>query len=81
MKLEMMPRCGRIVPEMDSYGFREVIYQNYRKPKYCNLLEEFSSLLSDCMINIMPDLLTSLYFRKQRSQANLVSLGIRVGSG
>ena len=29
-KLEVMPRCGRIVPELESYGFREVIYQNYR---------------------------------------------------
>ena len=29
-KLETMPYCGRIVPELKSYGFREVIYQNYR---------------------------------------------------
>jgi len=29
-KLETMPRCGRIVPELESHGFREVIYQNYR---------------------------------------------------
>ena len=29
-KLETMPRCGRIVPELESYCFREVIYQNYR---------------------------------------------------
>jgi plasmid stabilization system protein ParE len=29
-KLEMMPRCGRIVPELERYKFREVIYQNYR---------------------------------------------------
>ena len=29
-KLEMMPRCGRIVPELESYKFREVIYQDYR---------------------------------------------------
>ena len=29
-KLEQMPRCGRIVPELESYGFREVIFQNYR---------------------------------------------------
>lgn len=28
--LETMPRCGRIVPELESYGLREVIYQNYR---------------------------------------------------
>ena len=30
IKLEKMPRCGRIVPELEGYGFREVIYQNYR---------------------------------------------------
>ncbi|MBU1298211.1 MAG: type II toxin-antitoxin system RelE/ParE family toxin [Bacteroidetes bacterium] len=29
-KLEIMPRSGRIVPELENYGFREVIYQNYR---------------------------------------------------
>jgi len=29
-KLEIMPHCGRIVPEIESYGFREVIFQNYR---------------------------------------------------
>ena len=29
-KLEAMPRIGRIVPELENYGFREVIYQNYR---------------------------------------------------
>ena len=29
-KLETMPRCGRIVPELERYKFREVIYQNYR---------------------------------------------------
>ncbi len=29
-KLEMAPRCGRIVPELENYKFREVIYQNYR---------------------------------------------------
>lgn len=29
-KLEMMSHCGRIVPELESYKFREVIYQNYR---------------------------------------------------
>ncbi|MBI5038338.1 MAG: type II toxin-antitoxin system RelE/ParE family toxin, partial [Nitrospirae bacterium] len=23
-------RCGRIVPELESYGFREVIFRNYR---------------------------------------------------
>ncbi|HAS17674.1 MAG TPA: type II toxin-antitoxin system RelE/ParE family toxin [Nitrospiraceae bacterium] len=30
IKLEKMPRCGRIVPELESYGFREVIFRNYR---------------------------------------------------
>ncbi len=29
-KLELVPRCGRLVPEFESYGLREVIYQNYR---------------------------------------------------
>ncbi len=29
-KIEIMPRCGRIVPELESYGFREVTFQNYR---------------------------------------------------
>lgn len=29
-KLEMLPYCGRIVPELEGYNFREVIYQNYR---------------------------------------------------
>jgi toxin ParE1/3/4 len=29
-KLESLPRCGRIVPELEDYGFREVIYVNYR---------------------------------------------------
>ncbi|MDA8215833.1 MAG: type II toxin-antitoxin system RelE/ParE family toxin [Nitrospiraceae bacterium] len=29
-KLETMPRIGRVVPELENYGFREVIYQNYR---------------------------------------------------
>jgi addiction module RelE/StbE family toxin len=29
-KLENMPLCGRIVPELEGYGFREVIYRNYR---------------------------------------------------
>lgn len=29
-KLEISPRCGRIVPEFEMHGFREVIYQNYR---------------------------------------------------
>ncbi len=30
LKLEEMPRCGRIVPELKEYGFREVIFRNYR---------------------------------------------------
>ncbi|MBT9159584.1 MAG: type II toxin-antitoxin system RelE/ParE family toxin [Dehalococcoidia bacterium] len=30
MKLETMPRCGRIVPELENHGLREVIYRNYR---------------------------------------------------
>jgi len=30
LKLEKMPRCGRIIPELKEYGFREVIFQNYR---------------------------------------------------
>jgi addiction module RelE/StbE family toxin len=30
IKLEIMPYCGRIVPEFENYGLREVIYQNYR---------------------------------------------------
>ncbi len=29
-KLELMPYCGRIVPEFDRDDLREVIYQNYR---------------------------------------------------
>jgi addiction module RelE/StbE family toxin len=29
-KLETMPHCGRIVPELEAYGLREVICQNYR---------------------------------------------------
>lgn len=30
LKLESLPYSGRIVPEFESYRFREVIYQNYR---------------------------------------------------
>lgn len=30
VKLERMPYIGRTVPELENYGFREVIYQNYR---------------------------------------------------
>ena len=29
-RLEKAPNMGRIVPELEKYGFREVIYQNYR---------------------------------------------------
>ena len=29
-KLEKLPQCGRIVPELESHGLREVIYGNYR---------------------------------------------------
>ena len=29
-KLEIIPRCGRIMPEFEIYGFREVIYKSYR---------------------------------------------------
>jgi len=29
-KLETMPHIGRIVPELENCGFREIIYQNYR---------------------------------------------------
>jgi toxin ParE1/3/4 len=29
-KLQTLPRCGRLVPEFESLGLREVIYQNYR---------------------------------------------------
>ncbi len=29
-KLEIMPYCGRKVPELENYDFREVIYRNYR---------------------------------------------------
>ena len=29
-RLEAMPRCGRIVPELGSSQLREVIYRNYR---------------------------------------------------
>ena len=30
IKLETMPFSGRIVPELESYGFREIVYYNYR---------------------------------------------------
>lgn len=30
VKLETTPNIGRIVPELEDYNFREVIYQNYR---------------------------------------------------
>jgi len=29
-KLEMMPYCGRMIPEFERDDLREVIYQNYR---------------------------------------------------
>ena len=29
-KLEKLPRCGRIVPELNSQAIREVIYRDYR---------------------------------------------------
>ena len=29
-KLEDQPRCGRIVPELPTRGFREVLYRGYR---------------------------------------------------
>jgi addiction module RelE/StbE family toxin len=30
IKLETMPFSGRIVPELEIYGFREIVYYNYR---------------------------------------------------
>ncbi len=30
IKLETMPYCGHIVPEIEIYGFREIVYYNYR---------------------------------------------------
>jgi toxin ParE1/3/4 len=30
LKLESIPLCGRVVPELDNTKIREVIYQNYR---------------------------------------------------
>lgn len=29
-KLEKMPRCERIIPELEEQGLREIIYRNYR---------------------------------------------------
>lgn len=29
-KLESFPQCGRIVPELEVFGFREVIHKGYR---------------------------------------------------
>ena len=29
-KLEIVSRCGRVVPEFEVYGLSEVIYKNYR---------------------------------------------------
>lgn len=47
IKLETMPFCGRIVPELESYGFREIVYYNYRivyrtiqsEHQFCNIRE------------------------------------------
>jgi plasmid stabilization system protein ParE len=30
VRLESMPRCGRIVPELDDPRFREVVFRNFR---------------------------------------------------
>ena len=29
-KLQTLPHCGRMVPELEDSGLREVLYQNYR---------------------------------------------------
>lgn len=29
-KLERMPRCGRVIPELEEQGLREIIFRNYR---------------------------------------------------
>jgi toxin ParE1/3/4 len=29
-RLESLPRCGRVVPELKDSGFREVLYATYR---------------------------------------------------
>jgi plasmid stabilization system protein ParE len=29
-KLEAMPRCGRMIPELEEQGLREIIFRNYR---------------------------------------------------
>jgi len=29
-KLKQMPECGRKVPELESYSFREIIFRNHR---------------------------------------------------
>ena len=29
-KLQTLPHCGRMVPELEASGLREVLYQNYR---------------------------------------------------
>lgn len=29
-KLETMPRCGRMIPELEEQGLREIIFRNYR---------------------------------------------------
>jgi len=30
-KLEFMPECGRKVPELEGYFFREIFYKNHRQ--------------------------------------------------
>jgi plasmid stabilization system protein ParE len=46
-KLEVMPRCGCIVPEFETYEFREVIYKNYRNGSYrddsCDLIDNIET--------------------------------------
>ena len=29
-RLETMPRCGRIIPELEEQSLREIIFRNYR---------------------------------------------------
>lgn len=29
-KLQTMPRCGRIIPELEEQGLSEIVYRNYR---------------------------------------------------
>ena len=30
LKLESLPYCGRVVPELENESIREIIYENYR---------------------------------------------------